>query len=210
MSFDKTAMKCQVSDMKDSISDPRQQVILNAAWTAFAAYGYRKTSMDDIARGAAMSRPALYLHYRNKQDIFRSLAQFYYDQATTAVEAALAERGAASEVLAKAFAAQGGEVFEVMLSSPHGMELLDATSLTAADIVTAGEERLRAVYTAWLTRIAGAGQGRFDGTAQDMAGTMTAALKGIKMAGTDYATYRNRVALLAAMIGAGLEAKQGG
>lgn len=188
--------------MKDSIADPRQQAILNAAWNAFAAYGYRKTSMDDIARGAAMSRPALYLHYRNKQDIFRSLAGYYYDQATKAVEAALARPGPPVEVLAAAFAAQGGEVIEVMLGSPHGMELLDATGVTAADIVLAGEERLRAIYAGWL---AGLDRACLPGPAQDLAGTMTAALKGIKMAGTDYATYRTRVALLAAMIGAGLE-----
>ena len=196
--------------MKESIADPRQQIILNAAWFAFAAYGYRKTSMDDIARGAAMSRPALYLHYRNKRDIFRSLVRQYYDDAAKAIEAALAGPGSASEVLSAAFRAQGGEVTEAMLGSPHGMELLDTTSVTAADTVQAGEERLRAIYAAWLARIAGvgAGQGRFAGSEQDMAGTMTAALKGIKMAGTDYATYRTRVALLAAMIGAGLEASR--
>ncbi len=195
--------------MKDSNTDLRQQTILTAAWAAFATYGYRKTSMDDIARGAAMSRPALYLHYRNKQDIFRSLAQYYYDQAVEAVELALKKPGPLADALAAGFYAQAGEVFEAMLSSPHGMELLDATNMTASDIVQTGEGRLRGVYAAWLTNIAESGRGWFDGSAQDMAGTMTAALKGIKMAGTDYATYQTRVTLLATMIGAGLEAKQG-
>ncbi|MEM7319164.1 MAG: TetR family transcriptional regulator, partial [Pseudomonadota bacterium] len=37
--------------MKDEIEDPKQKAILEAAWTAFATYGFRKTSMDDIARG---------------------------------------------------------------------------------------------------------------------------------------------------------------
>jgi len=207
MWFDKIGGNCQTSDMKESIADSRQQIILTAAWFAFAAYGYRKTSMDDIARGAAMSRPALYLHYRNKRDIFRSLARQYYEDAAAAIEASLAGSGSASEVLAAAFRAQGGEVIETMLSSPHGMELLDATNATAADTVMAGEERLRAIYAAWLARVGGAGRGRFTGSEQDMAGTMMAALKGIKMAGTDYATYQTRVALLAAMIGAGLEAE---
>jgi len=190
--------------MKDGISDPRQQIILAAAWNAFAAYGYRKTSMDDIARGAAMSRPALYLHYRNKQDIFRSLAQYYYDQACDAVEKALAGSGHISQVLAAAFMAQGGEVFEVMLKSPHGMELLDATNLTAADIVQTGEQRLRSIYATWLARLAAEGRGHLTDTGEAVAGTMVAALKGIKMAGTDYATYQARVAMLAAMLGEGL------
>ena len=56
----------------------RQDAILDAAFHAFATYGYRRTAMDDIARGAGMSRTALYLHYRNKEDIFRSLALRYF------------------------------------------------------------------------------------------------------------------------------------
>jgi AcrR family transcriptional regulator len=191
--------------MKDNSSDSRQQVILNAAFGAFATYGHRKTSMDDIARGAGMSRPALYLHYRNKQDIFRSLAQFYYDQATEAVASALREPGPVSDVLGAAFAAQGGEVFEIMLTSPHGMELLDATNATASDIVQTGEAGLRKIYADWLEQAAASGRVRLAGPTKEMAGTITAALKGIKMAGTDYATYKRRVALLAAMIGSGLE-----
>lgn len=192
--------------MKDSPEDPRQQVILSAAWTAFSAYGYCKTSMDDIARGAAMSRPALYLHFRNKQDIFRCVAQHYYDHAAESVEATLAEPGPAAGVLAAAFAVQAGDATEVMLTSPHGMELLDTGNAVAADIVAAGEARLRGHYAHWLTRQAAAGRVCFSGRAEEVAGTMTAALKGIKMAGTDYATYRTRVAQLAALIGAGLEA----
>jgi AcrR family transcriptional regulator len=191
--------------MKDTSSFVRQQAILNAAFGAFATYGHRKTSMDDIARAAGMSRPALYLHYRNKKDIFRSLAQFYYDQATDAVAAALGQSGAVAKVLGAAFAAQGGDVFEVMLTSPHGLELLDATNATASDIVQTGEAGLCDIYAQWLDGAAASGQVALVGSSQDMAGTMMAALKGIKMAGTDYATYKRRVALLAVMIGAGLE-----
>ena len=184
---------------------PRQQAILNAAWGAFATYGYRKTSMDDIARGAGMSRPALYLHYRNKQDIFRSLAQSYYDQSAQAIVAALNGSGSVGDVLGAAFAAQGGEVFETMLTSPHGMELLDATNATASDIARSGDADLRAIYAQWLDRAAGSGKIRLVGPADELAGTLMAALKGIKMAGTDYATYQKRIAVLAAMVGAGLE-----
>ena len=204
LQIDTIAENCQSIGMMDNNSDPRQQMILSAAWNAFASYGYRKTSMDDIARGAGMSRPALYLHYRNKQDIFRSLAQYYYDRAVTDVETALARTGPAAELLAAAFKAQAGEVFEVMLSSAHGLELLDATNLTAADIVQDGENRLCAVYATWLDKFRRHG---LAGSPISMAGTVAAALKGIKMSGTDYATYQERVALLAAMIGAGLEAE---
>jgi len=193
--------------MKDNVSNPKQQAILASAWKAFGTYGFRKTSMDEIAKGAGMSRPALYLHYRNKEDIFRRLAQVFYDEGIEAVSAALAGPGSVAEVLAAAFAAQGGDAAEAMLSSPHGIELLDAGMVTAADIVESGEARLQAIYTAWLTDQAAAGRVHLTGPADQMASTFCVALKGLKMAGSDFATYTNRVAQLAAMIGAGLTAR---
>ena len=81
--------------MKDLSSDPKQHAILLSAWQAFATYGFRKTSMDDIARGANMSRPAVYLHFKGKEEIFRSLVQSYYDGAVEDVTAASCPSGTA-------------------------------------------------------------------------------------------------------------------
>lgn len=190
--------------MKELGLDSRQQAILQSAWKAFATYGFRKTSMDDIARGAGISRPALYLHYRNKEDIFRTLVQYYYDVSDEGICRALAEAGTPREALEAAFAAQGGEVMEAILTSPHGREFLDLGLTTAADLKQAGEARLTAIYADWLAAQHEAGLIRLTGTAPDMAATMTAALKGIKMMAPDHATYQAQVAQLAAMFGAGL------
>ena len=97
-----------------------------------------------------------------------------------------------------------GGVIEAMLSSPHGMELLDTGSILAADIVAASQAQLGGLFTDWLNAQARAGRVRLTAPADELAGTITAALKGIKMTGADYATYKARVAHLAAMIGAGL------
>jgi len=204
MSIDEMVKNCLLVSMTDPSPDPRRLAILDAATRAFATYGYRKTSMDDIARGAGMSRPALYLHFRNKQDIYRALVDRYYDVAARAVSAALDGEGALPDRLAAAFAAQGGEVAEMMLTSPHGMELLDMGTATAADLVQAGEARLAAIYADWLKRMAAEGQAALTGPSEEVAETFTAALKGIKSAVPDYPSYRARVAQLAALVGAGL------
>ena len=164
----------------------------------------RGATIDQIARGAGMSRAALYLHYRNKEDIFRRLAQVYYDEAADAVAAALAQPGSVAEQVAAAFAVQGGALIEAMLTSPHGMELIDSSKATAADIAVEGEARLTAIYADWLTRQAAEGRIGFDGSAGEVAATMTAVLKGIKTTVEDYATYAVRVRQIAALIGAGL------
>ena len=52
--------------------DARKRALLEAAITVFMRYGYRKTSMDEVARAAQVSRQGLYLHFANKEDLFRA------------------------------------------------------------------------------------------------------------------------------------------
>ncbi len=190
--------------MKDVMLDPRQQAILEAAWECFATYGYRKTSMDDIARKAGMSRPALYLHYKNKDDIYRSLVGVYYEMTALAVSEALNDEGTVQDVLMAAFMAQGGEQMEAMLTSPHGSELLDVTKTAAAEEVAQGEARLAKLYAAWIEKMTDEGKVAAPCDPELTATTMMAALKGMKTGIVDYAFYRQGVACLAALIGAGL------
>lgn len=183
-------------------ADPRRKAILKAAFEAFSTYGYRRTSMEDIARASGMSRAALYLHYRNKEDIFRSLAQFYYDDAVAQVRAVLARDLPLQETLTLAFEAQTGQIFEALLSSPHGDELLDTKYASSADIAQAGEAELVAVYAGWLDLQASTGRATLavaGGDATALAATMMAALHGLKAPMPAPAAYRAAAALLAAV-----------
>lgn len=187
--------------------DPRQQAILAAAFEAFRLYGFKRTSMEDIARGAGMSRAALYLHYRNKEDIFRSLAEGYYDMAVTQVTEVLQGDLAPEAALSLAFETQAGPVFEALLSSPHGQELLDTKYAHSAEIAREGEARLAQVYAAWLDRQAARGAvslEAYGGDAMDLAQTMMAALHGVKSALPQMRAYRAAVTRLAALFGRAL------
>lgn len=188
----------------ETAPDDRQQAILNAAFVAFATYGFRKTSMDDIAKGAGVSRPALYLRFRNKEDVFRQMVAIYYDTTVAEVAAALQQPGTLGEVLDRAFAMQAGEVTEKLFNSSHGIELMDTSHTTAADLAAAGEARLRAVLAAWLSAQSAAGKITLDGPPEDTADAIAVALKGAKMAGTDYATYCARLRRMAALFAAAL------
>ena len=55
-------------------ADPKRLRVLEGAMKVFLAYGFARTTMDDIARAADMSRPALYLLFRNKSEIYRAIA----------------------------------------------------------------------------------------------------------------------------------------
>jgi len=51
----------------------RRETLLNAAQDVFFQKGFERTSMDDIANKAGFSRPLLYVYFKDKKDIYRSL-----------------------------------------------------------------------------------------------------------------------------------------
>jgi AcrR family transcriptional regulator len=68
----------------------RHAAILDAAIGVFLRYGYRKTSMDDVARAAGISRQGLYLHFKAKDDLFKQATTWLAQQSLAAMRAALA------------------------------------------------------------------------------------------------------------------------
>jgi AcrR family transcriptional regulator len=181
----------------NSAPPDRQDHVLDAAFHVFATYGYRRVTMDDIARAAGLSRTALYLHFRNKEDIFRSLSDRYFRTCVAAMARALAAAGPDEVVLASAFAAKDGPFMEVVLGTPHGQELMDAGFSVAADIAMQAEEAMVALLAGWLA-IRGADEAL--GGAATAATTVFAALKGLKTSSRTITDYRAGQAVLARMV----------
>src|SRR6202022_4837564 len=55
---------------------PQREAILKAATATFLRYGFKKTSMDGIARAAGVSRQGLYLYFDTKDFLFREALQY--------------------------------------------------------------------------------------------------------------------------------------
>jgi AcrR family transcriptional regulator len=53
----------------------RQAHVLETALSVFARHGFRKTSIEDIAKAAGISRQGIYLHFENKDEIFSAAIQ---------------------------------------------------------------------------------------------------------------------------------------
>lgn len=51
----------------------RRDRVLGAASDLFARWGFDKTSMDDIAQGAGISKGAVYLEFAGKEELFRAV-----------------------------------------------------------------------------------------------------------------------------------------
>ena len=182
----------------------RQDMILDAAFHAFATYGFRRTTMDDIARGVGLSRSALYLYYRNKEDMFRTLAARYFAQAVTAMEAALMAPGQTPEqALIAAFVAKDGKFMDVVLGTPHGSELLDAGVTLTRDLADQAEARKIVVLSRWLAALPMADG---IGTPETVARTIMVSAMGLKFPGQTLDGYREGQRHLARLFARAIEA----
>jgi TetR/AcrR family transcriptional regulator len=126
------------------------EAVLAAAYECFRVHGVRRTTMDDIARRANMSRPAVYQHVRNKEDAMRRLAARLLSQGLRDFRDALAADAPFTERLSNALAAKLGLALRIYRESPHAEELLGEGAQLSADLVadfkdTTREELVRVV-----------------------------------------------------------------
>ena len=50
----------------------REERLLDAATTLLVRWGYRKTTIDDVAREAGVGKGTIYLHWKDKNELFRA------------------------------------------------------------------------------------------------------------------------------------------
>jgi AcrR family transcriptional regulator len=146
-----------VGDPPSSAADTdRRTMVLNSAMVTFARFGYRKTSMEEVARAAHISRPGLYFLFSSKETLFRAAVTQALERDVTAVGQILADTGRPlQERLVEAFDQWAGryigpltrDVAVVIEDNPDLLgEIVETTPrhfeelLTAAIAVESGRE----------------------------------------------------------------------
>jgi len=114
--------------------DPKRARILDGAMKVFLAYGYSRVTMDDIARAAEVSRPALYLLFKNKAEIYRAIGAALLENSAEGARAALAKPGPFGERMMAAIECSLISMMKTIMDSPHGAEILDRKNSLAADL----------------------------------------------------------------------------
>ena len=133
------------------MADERIDRILDAAYTCFARHGVRRTTMDDIAAAADMSRPAVYQYVRNKEDAFRQLGNRIFDGALDRARAAAATDRPLADRLYDVLSAKLELTLKLLQESPHAAELLDAGTRLSGELVDTFVAGMRTVITDMLT-----------------------------------------------------------
>src|SRR5438552_17171965 len=64
--------KTQPGQLESDERKLREERILDAATTLLVRWGYRKTTIDDVAREAGVGKGTIYLHWKDKNELFRA------------------------------------------------------------------------------------------------------------------------------------------
>ena len=92
------------------------------------AYGIKRTSMEDIANAAGISRPAIYQLFKNKDDVVLSCIEMVIEDAFDVAGGAIKGVTGAKAQVSAYFMAYLSYYHRLLVTGPHGQELLDANN----------------------------------------------------------------------------------
>ena len=126
---------------------PRDR-ILDAAMTVFRRHGFRRSSIEQAAEAAGLTRQALYHHFESKEALFRAVIERLHEDALAAeIAAANASEkagGGLADILVAGISARLRQFIASFDGSPHIEELFSEHLLQARDLY----QKYAALYAA--------------------------------------------------------------
>jgi AcrR family transcriptional regulator len=125
----------------------RRRVILDAARDCILKFGYAKSSLEDIAKQAALSRPLIYRKFKSKEEIFGAVLEDIFENQYRAAEQALAKPGNKREKLTSLYEALLLDPWkELIVDAPMGTEFYGTCRRVRPDI-SERRRKLQLKYT---------------------------------------------------------------
>jgi TetR/AcrR family transcriptional regulator, transcriptional repressor of aconitase len=130
----------------------RRREILEAAKTCFLRFGYSKTSLDDIAKTAKLSRPLLYRKFPNKGAIFAALYDDVFETQLQCARESLARSGATAHKLERICQIVCVEPYELINRAPMAQEFWEACEQLIPEILERHKRKWRALLGKLLAK----------------------------------------------------------
>jgi AcrR family transcriptional regulator len=134
-----------------------QDRILDAAMRVFRRHGFRRSSIEQAAEEAGLTRQALYHHFNSKEALFRALIERLYENSLAAEIAAAKAAEEAGEELADILIAEIGArlqaLFASLEGSPHIEELFSEHLAQARDLYQTYATRFADEVAATIARV---------------------------------------------------------
>lgn len=151
-------------------SELKRVRVLEGARKVFLAYGFERATMKDIAVTAGVSRPTLYLEFKDKRHIYRSLVSDLLENEVETITALMAENRRLATRMERSFMSLITLVQQVE-EWPHGHALIDIENELVRDIILSARSRVVRIF-----RKAMETERERNATSWSRAGTSTAAL----------------------------------
>lgn len=204
----KQRMAAPKGDMPKQTSSDKRETIIDAAFDLFRHYGYRRTSMEDIARAAGVAKGTLYLYFASKEELFEAIARMLAARMLEAIREATACDQPLEEQFLGVLDAKLGAVWRWIYSSPHAAELLDPQHQLPDDVFEEVDATFRSIIAKLIQK--GVDSGELDlqaagFTAESAAATLITAAYGAEKA-ADEAEFRKILANIVRVALRGLRA----
>jgi AcrR family transcriptional regulator len=146
------------SDAKTSAAKaPPQDRILDAAMRVFGRHGFRRSSIEQAAEEAGLTRQALYHHFDSKEALFRAVIERLYEQGLqaeiAAAKAAEEEGLELAEILVAEIAGRMQFMMSSLRDSPHTEELFSEHLAQARDLYQSYSVRFAEEIATTITRV---------------------------------------------------------
>ena len=173
---------------------PQREAILKAATAIFLRYGFKKTSMDDVAQAAGVSRQGLYLYFDTKDLLFREALQYLVSHMISTARSVAEDRNLSiRDRLLGVFEAVHGNAFQ-SASPEHAFELLQSAQSADGALLVQLDRDLMGIVAALLAEAGAADRWEEAGvTVAELSEQLLMSAKGIKASVDTLAAYRERM-----------------
>lgn len=169
---------------------------ITAAGEVFLRYGYLRTTMSDIARAAGMSRPALYLLFAGKEQIFEAATMFLAKQRLEEIRSAADLRQGLNDKLVTACEMLLISVYELQQSAPDARDMDDLAFPVVREIY--------AMFVDFFAGLITQEKINHAASAQKIADVLLYGARGMRNVATSEDEYRQMIRLHTALICDGL------
>src|ERR1700741_5559533 len=172
----------------------QRQAILMAATAIFLRYGFKKTSMDDVAQAAGVSRQGLYLYFDTKDLLFREALQYLVSHMISTARSVAEDRNLSiRDRLLGVFEAVHGSAFQ-SASPEHAFELLQSAQSADGPLLVQLDRDLMGIVGALLAEAGVADRWEEAGvTVAELAEQVLMSANGIKASVNPLPAYRERM-----------------
>jgi AcrR family transcriptional regulator len=121
--------------------------VVEEATRLFSLYGFRRTSVDEIAAAAQLAKPTLYVYFPDKDAILAAVVEHVLGCILESARAAADAPGPIEARLSAVLSAKFTYLFGLVDRSPHASELLGSGNRVGAASVEATDKEFATIRT---------------------------------------------------------------